>query len=163
MAASDYILVIDKIAGETLDKVFSAKGGIEIHSFSWGISNQGSHSAGTGGGSGKGSFQDIHFTKNVDKSSPALAMRCATGEHIAMASLHLRKAGGDQKEYYTIKLTDLIVSSFQAGAGGGDSTVVDQFSLNFAKIEWEYKPQDAKGGLGGGVQFGYDIKLGTKV
>jgi len=30
--------------------------------------------------------------------------------------------------------------------------------LNFAKIEFEYSPQDEKGGLSGKVAFKYDLK-----
>ncbi|WP_295527169.1 type VI secretion system tube protein Hcp [Novosphingobium sp. Chol11] len=161
MALSDFILELDSVKGESKDEKFA--GHVEIQSFSWGLSNAGSHDRGTGGGSGKGSFQDLHFAKYVDLSSPTLALKCATGEHIAKAVLHVRKAGGEQKEYYTVTLTDLIVSSFQASAGGGDSNVMDQVSLNFAKIEWDYKPQDEKGNLGASATFGYDIKIGKKV
>ena len=35
---------------------------------------------------------------------------------------------------------------------------VDQFSLNFAKIECEYKEQKSDGTLGGTVKMGWDVK-----
>ena len=35
---------------------------------------------------------------------------------------------------------------------------VDQISLNFAKIEWDYKVQDEKGQLKPGATAGYDVK-----
>src|SRR5207302_1330516 len=126
--ATDYLLEIDGIKGESKDKAFP--GTIELESFSWGQSNAGSHATGTGGGAGKVSFQDLHFTTHVNKSSPLLAVSCATGKHIGKAVLHVRKQGGDQVEYYTVTLGDLLVSSYQSGghAGAGD-VPTDQFSL----------------------------------
>jgi type VI secretion system secreted protein Hcp len=35
---------------------------------------------------------------------------------------------------------------------------MDQVSLNFAKIEAEYKEQMADGTLGGSIKAGYDLK-----
>jgi len=35
---------------------------------------------------------------------------------------------------------------------------MDQVSLNFAKIEVEYKEQKADGTLGGSIKSGYDLK-----
>ena len=67
-AASDYFLKIDGIDGESTDD--RHKGEIDIQSFSWGVSNSGSMSSGSGGGAGKASFQDIHFTRQLDKASP---------------------------------------------------------------------------------------------
>ena len=47
--------------------------------------------------------------------------------------------------------------NYQAvGSGGGE--VSESVSLSYADIEFEYKPQDDKGALGGGVKFGLDCK-----
>ena len=155
--ASDYILEIDKIKGESKDEKNPET--IEVQSFSWGISNPGSFASGGGGGTGKASFQDLHFTASVSKASPLLALASATGQHISKAVLHVRKSGDNPQEYYTITLTDVLVSSYQAGGNEGSSALpVDQFSLNFAKIVFDYKPQDEKGKLGGAVNFTYDLK-----
>src|SRR5262245_33118469 len=113
MAAVDYLLEIDGIKGESGDS--KLPGTIEIESFSWGATNSGSHSTGGGGGAGKVVYQDIHFVTGVNKSSPALMLACASGQHIKKAVLHVRKQGGTQEEYYTLTMTDLLVSSFQEG------------------------------------------------
>ena len=42
-------------------------------------------------------------------------------------------------------------------------TGVDQVSLNYSKIEFEYKEQKADGSLGGAVKAGYDLKANKKV
>jgi type VI secretion system secreted protein Hcp len=157
--ASDYLLEIDGIKGESSDKAF--KEAIELDSFSWGASNAGSHSAGGGGGAGKVSFQDLHFTTAVNKSSPNLMLFCATGQHIKKATLHVRKQGGDQKEYYTLTLEDLLVSSYQSSGHAGPPT--DQFALNFTKITYAYKPQKPDGSLDSAVQTGWNVKTNVKV
>ncbi len=159
MAASDFFLVIDTIKGETEDSKMNAKGAMHVESFQWGLNNAGTMHVAGGGGAGKSSFSDITFTKNVDKASPAIALKCATGEHIAKAVLTIRKAGTEQKDYYIVTMEDVLVSSFSASAhGGGDATVQESFSLNFAKIKWEYKVQDVKGTMTAGGEFAYDIK-----
>lgn len=159
--ATDFLLEIEGVKGESSDK--KHKETIEIESFSWGCSNSGSFSSAGGGGAGKVSFQDIHFTTKVNKASPILMLSCASGKHIAKAILHVRKAGGEQQDYYTITMNDLLVSSYQSGdAAGGDSIPTDQFSLNFAKIKFEYKPQDAKGGLGSAIEGSWNLKENVK-
>ena len=155
--ASDYLLEIEGIKGESQDNKF--KDQIEVQSFSWGASNSGTHSAGGGGGAGKVSFQDVHFTSPVGKASPTLSLSCANGKHIKKAVLYVRKQGGDQQDYYIVTLEDLLVSSYQSGdAVGGSSVPTDQFSLNVAKIKFDYKPQKADGSLDAAITQGWDVK-----
>ena len=161
--ASDYLLVIEGVQGEAPDAKF--KDSIEIASFSWGASHPGSFASGTGGGTGKVNFQDAHFTISANKASPNLMIATATGKHIGKATLRVRKATGDggQQEYYTVEFTDVLVSSYQSSGHTGDHSIpTDSFSLNFAKIEFVYKPQDAKGTLGAAITGKYDIAAQTK-
>ena len=161
MAAVDYFLKIDGIKGESPDS--KHKDEIQLESWSWGESNSGSHAAGGGGGAGKVVMQDFHFTMGNNAASPELMLACAEGRHIKSASLTCRKAGKDQQEYLKIKLSDLLVSSYQTGGHGGSVMPTDQISLNFAKIEYEYAPQKADGTLGSPVKAGWDLKLNKKV
>jgi type VI secretion system secreted protein Hcp len=104
-------------------------------------------------------MQDFHFVMKLNKATTALMKACATGEHIKTATLTARKAGKDQQEYLTFKFSDVLVSSYQtAGTGGGDIQPSDQVSLNFAKIEVEYRPQKADGSPGPSERFGFDLK-----
>ncbi len=157
MAAADFFLKIDGIDGESGDA--KHKGEIDLMSFSWGASNGGTFSTGGGGGAGKVSFQDLHVTSYVSKASPKLMLACAGGDHIKSAVLYVRKAGKDQQEFYNVKLSDVLISSYQASASDGNPRPVDQFSINFAKIEFEYKEQKIDGTLGGTVKTGWDLKL----
>ena len=83
---------------------------------------------------------------------------CATGQHIKLATLSARKAGKGQQEYLIFKFHDLLMSSFQTGGSEGSHAPTDSVSLNFAKIEIEYKPQKPDGSLGPPGPFKYDLK-----
>ncbi|MBM3932793.1 MAG: type VI secretion system tube protein Hcp [SAR202 cluster bacterium] len=159
-AAVDYFLKIDGIPGESSDE--KHRGEIELESWSWGETNMGTHAGGGGGGAGKVSMQDFHFTMKSSKASPMLMLACATGQHIKQATLFVRKSGGDQQKYMKITLSDVLVSSFQIGGQGGDIPT-DQISLNFTKIEFEYKPQKPDGSLDAPVKAGYDLKMNKKL
>jgi len=157
MAAVDYYLKIDGIEGESQADKHEKE--IDVLSFSWGATQSGSFAGGGGGGAGKVAMQDFHFTMLHSKASPALMLACAQGDHIASAILTCRKAGKEQQEFLKITMSDCLVSSFQTGgSAGGDVIPTDQVSLNFAKIEHEYKEQDSKGALGGSVKKTFDLK-----
>jgi len=67
-AAVDMFLKIDGVEGESKDQ--KHPGTIEIESFSWGMSNPGTHGSGGGGGTGKASFSDLSFHKSLDNPPP---------------------------------------------------------------------------------------------
>jgi type VI secretion system secreted protein Hcp len=159
--ATDFFLKLDGIKGESKDH--KHVGEIDIESFSWGATQPGSHASGGGGGQGKVSFQDFHFTMRLNKASPQLLQNCASGKHIKEATLVARKAGDKPMEYLKVKFTDILVSSYQAGgmSGGGDIPM-DQVSLNFAKINVEYFEQDDKGGSTAPTIASWDLKQNKK-
>jgi type VI secretion system secreted protein Hcp len=112
-------------------------------------------------GAGKVQMQDFHFVMRVNKSSPKLMLACATGEHIKTAILICRKAGKEQQEYLKVTFTDMLVSNYQTGGSAGDVVPMDQISLNFSKVEIEYKEQKPDGSLGGAIKAFYDMKTQT--
>jgi len=156
-AASDYLLDLDGIKGESKDQKHA--GTIDIESFSWGVTHTSNGAHGGGGGAGKVKFHDISFKKQVDKASPLLFKACATGEHIKKATLYVRKAGGNQQEYLRVTLTDVLVSSYKTGAqapaGDGET---ESITLNFAKVSVEYIPTNPDGSSGAPVKAGWDVK-----
>src|SRR5690348_10250219 len=83
--AADIFAKIGDIKGESNDD--KHKDEIEVLSFSWGVTNSQTITAGGGGGAGKASFHDIVFTHGVDKASPNLLRACATGQHIKEATI----------------------------------------------------------------------------
>jgi len=156
MAAVDYFLKIDGIEGESQDS--KHKNEIQIESFSFGETNSGTAALGGGFGAGKVVMNDFHFTMTVNKATPKLFQACASGEHIKSAVLVARKAGKDQQEFLKWTFTDVMVTSYQHGGSQGDVIPVDQISLNFAKVEIEYKEQKADGSLAGAIKGGWDLK-----
>jgi len=163
MAAVDYFLKIDGVEGESQSE--GHVGEIEVESFSWGESNTGAAAHGGGGGAGKVSMQDFHFTMRSGKSSPKLFLACASGQHLKEATLTARKAGGDRpQEFLKYRLTDVLVSSYQiAGDPPSEDRPGDQISIDFAKIELEYRPQAPDGSLGDPVKFSFDSKQNKAV
>jgi type VI secretion system secreted protein Hcp len=157
MALVDYFLKLDGIKGESADA--KHKDELDIESFSWGLTHPTGGAAGGGAGAGKVSMQDFHFVMRLNRASPELMKACATGQHIKLGTLTCRKAGKDQQEFLTIKFSDVLVSSYQTGGSeSSDIVPTDQISLNFAKVEIEYKQQKPDGRLAPGGQFGFDIK-----
>jgi type VI secretion system secreted protein Hcp len=144
---------VEGVDGEVRDETHPDT--IEIESFSWGMTNP---STTTGGGSGAGKvvMQDFHFTKKVDKSSPALMLNCATGRHIPKVELFLRKAGGDKPvEYYKVTLEDCIVSSYSTSGSSAGDRPAESLSLNFTKITFAYQVQKDDGSLEPPITFSY--------
>lgn len=158
--AVDYFLKIDGIDGESADSKHKSE--IDLLSYNFGAAQTGTQSSGGGGGAGKVQMQDFHFNMHINKATPKLLLACATGEHIKKAVLTCRKAGKEQQEYLKVTFSDLLVSSYNTGGSGADIPV-ESISLNFAKIEFEYKEQKADGTLGGAVKAGYDLKANKAV
>lgn len=158
--AADIFLKLDGIAGESLDD--KHKGEIEIESFSWGVSQSGSLAAGSGAGTGKAQFQDFHFSSAVSKASPNLFIKCVTGAHIKQADLYVRKSGERPVDFYHIKMTDVLISSYNS-AGSNGAIPQDAASLNFAKIEFSYTTQRADGAAGDTITTGWDLKANKAV
>jgi len=144
--AVDMFLKLEGVPGESKDQKLTDH--IEILSFSWGATQQGAYSTGTGGGAGKAHIQEPTFTHFVDKASTVLFQMCVSGKHIAKGEFIARRAGADGKPqpYLNLKFDDLIVSSVQqSGHHGGDDRMTESFTLNFRKFEVVYTTQDNKG------------------
>jgi type VI secretion system secreted protein Hcp len=156
MAAFDYFLRVDGIQGESADA--KHKGEIDVLSWSWGETQPTPPGPGGGGGAGKVEMSDLTIVTRVSKASPHLLLACASGKHMKSAVLTGRKAGKGQQEFLTFSLSDILVSSYQTGASASVEPPTDSVSLNFAKIQVEYKEQKADGSLGETVKVGWDRK-----
>jgi type VI secretion system secreted protein Hcp len=158
MAQVDYFLKIDGIKGESQDS--KHKDEIDISSYGWEMTQTGTSKTGGGAGAGKVAVHDIEFNKQIDVSTPKLMEACATGTHVKSALFTARKAGKDQQEFFTITLTDLLISSVQHSQPLGSDALLptECITLNFAKYEVSYKQQQADGTLGGAVKHGFSLK-----
>jgi type VI secretion system secreted protein Hcp len=158
--AADIFLKIEGIAGESIDS--KHKGEIEVESFSWGVSQAGTLATGGGSGTGKAQFQDFQFNTGASKASPGLFKACATGVHLKEAVLTVRKSGESPLDYYHIKLSDVLVSSYQSSGSNGTNPM-ESLSLGFAKIEFSFTTQSADGKPGETFTAGWDLKANKAV
>lgn len=156
MAAVDFYLRMDGIEGESTDA--KHKGEIDVLAWSWGLSNTGMASSGSGVPAGLPTIQDLQFTARLSKASPRLFHACARGQHIAQARLSAVRAGNKPAEFLTLTLSEVRVSSYQTG-GSEDAEVVpvDQVSLSFAGLQMEYRAQKADGSFDTPVVAGWDL------
>ena len=128
------------------------------------MSQSGSTHMGGGGGAGKVNVQDMAFTKFIDKSSPNLLRFCCNGKHYPEAILTVRKAGEKPLEYVIVKMTDVLISSVQTGGSGGEDRLMENVTLNFAKVKVSYQPQKRDGSKDGGpIDMGWDIAANTEL
>jgi type VI secretion system secreted protein Hcp len=143
--ASGYLLKLKlekagDVKGES--EVEGYKEWLEIDSFAWGTVNPGRLGRHEGTES---TAQDFNCTMTTCTASPVLMQACAMGDPIKEFKLALVKAVSGQKpmEYMSWKISEAFISSYQLGGSSGVPT--DSFSINFKKIETEFKEQ-AKGG-----------------
>jgi type VI secretion system secreted protein Hcp len=158
--AVDIFMLIKGVKGESVDKVH--KGQIDVLAWSWGVSNSGTFHIGGGGGAGKANVQDLSFTKYVDTSSADLQLACMNGKHFPEAKLIVRKAGEKPLEYILVTLTNVLVTSVSTGGSGGEDRLTENVTLNFSKMQFEYKVQDEKGTGKDGGQYTWDIAANSK-
>ena len=166
MSHVDYFLKIDGIDGESVQRGHERE--IEVDSFSWGASNSAA-GAGSGRGSGKVQFKGFNFGAISSKASPPMLLATTTGRHIKFALLTGRRPSdeGTGQDFYKVKLTDVLISSYQASAhssledgmeNANNNQPMDQVSLNFAKIEFTFTSQTGLGSLGDLTTANWDLE-----
>ena len=156
MAKGDMFLKLDGIKGESMDD--KHKDEIEISSLSWGASQSGSGGSAGGSGVGKVNLSDIHVTKVADKSSTNLFINCCTGKHIPKGWLYIRKSGDKPLDYETIELTEVFISSWSQSAADGGGLPSECVSMNYSKVDFDYKVQKADGSLDASTKKTFDVK-----
>ena len=153
--AIDTHIKFDGVEGESTHK--DHKGEVNLLSWNWGVSNASSVQSGGGSGQGKAQPADFQITHLYDKASPVLAKMCASGKHFHTVVLTARKAGEGQKDFLKVTMKEVFITSVSPGGGSGGD-IMESVSMSYGSIDFSYKPQDAKGALGGEVKFGWNVK-----
>lgn len=159
---ADAFLKIGDVKGECKDAEY--KEWIEVLSWSWGATQLGTASHGTGLGASKVQLQDFSFNMHFCSASPELLLSCCTGHHYPLATLVMRKPtgkDGGQKKFLEFTFKDVLVSSYQTG--GSEGLPVEALSLNFTNMTQEYFTQDEKGATKSAGKAGWDVKTNKKV
>src|SRR6266545_2260106 len=93
---------------------------------------------GGGAAAGRPAFSGVRLRKPVDKGSIPLLLACAAGAQYPLG--------------------------FDTLATGADSAgFLDEVTLSYAKIRWEYQPVSPSGGPAPSVKGGWDLKLNKKI
>lgn len=153
--AVDMYLKIEGIEGESTAAGGGHQDWIEIESFAWGSSRSG---AGTGRTRQRGgaTFTDINVVKGVDAASPKLYLACAQGKHFARAEIHFVSSADPRVPYMVYELENVMITSVSVSHSAGGDVPVEEVTLNYGKISWEYRPQEERQ-PGGSVRAGWDL------
>jgi type VI secretion system secreted protein Hcp len=159
----EYHLDLGSIQGESTSSLHPNE--IEISSFSWGTSNSAVRSAAGSPKGGKPTVSEITVTKQVDKASPLLFNAVWSSTVIKTAKISMSKSTGGTKpeDHVIITLTNVYVTSVQQTssknapeAQKGSETI----TLNFQKVNIDYKIQLASGLLAAASSASYDLTAG---
>jgi type VI secretion system secreted protein Hcp len=153
--AEHWHLRIDGIDGES-----SAKGhehAIDVLAWSWGVGHAGGHATGSGGGTGRATFQDFAFVARMSVASPGLMLHCANGTHIPWAVLTGERGAGKAFEFVKYRMSDVTVTRVDH-ADDEDGVPIEEFALGYRKFEITYTPQSATGKTGTPVHAGWDVE-----
>lgn len=162
-ASSGYEVHLDlvKIQGESNSTAHPNE--IEIVSFSWGLSNTAVRSAqGDSTKGGKASVGEISLVKHTDKSSPGLFLAVTGCQTFPTATISLSKSTGGKKpeDYFVIKLTNAYVSSLHFSSPSAEGLGTETLTLNFQKINMDYRQQNTMGILVSAASATYDLTQG---
>jgi type VI secretion system secreted protein Hcp len=160
--AFDAFIKIDDIEGESTDD--KHQGWIEVLDCGVGIKQKISRTASSAGGASaeRADFHDFNVTKQIDKSSPELALACANGTHIDNIMIEFCRAGTDKVKFMGYKLTNCIISEVSMAAAA--DFPIETVNINYGKIEWCYTQQKREGGaIAGNIATGWDLQRNCKL
>jgi type VI secretion system secreted protein Hcp len=173
MAGFDIFLKLDGIEGASTTKGHEKE--IEVVSYDQSIDATVPSGGGAGGGAGKATFSGVRFRKQLDTASIPIALACASGVHIASARFAFRRAPLD---FYLVALEDVVVThagqcatsdvqsplAFETLAKSpAGAALLEEVTLHFGKIRWEYRPIGPKGAALPPITGGWDVKANRKL
>jgi type VI secretion system secreted protein Hcp len=157
-------LNLGTIQGESQSTLHNAE--IELKSFTFGSSSPTLRNQAGSTKGGRATVTEISVTKEFDKATPQIFNALWTNQVIKSAVISMTKMTGSTKgdDTLVITLTNCSISSISVissksapDAHGGTETV----SLNFQKIQIDYKVQLASGLLAAAGSASYDMTAGS--
>lgn len=127
---------------------------IQVQAWRWGVSA--SSAIGHQVATSRRSYTALTIQKSIDSATTALLAALATNDEVVEAKLSMRRAGGEQDTYFTILLKGARVSGLEHGFDSSGGTV-ETVTINFLKVEVEYRPQKSTGLRGGTMTFTDDL------
>lgn len=132
-AQVDYFLKIDGIKGESQNSRHPDE--IEILSWSWGCSQSASD--------GSVDAHDFLLWQRHSRTTPLLAEALLTKKELTSATLVGElQTSQEPVPYLIIRMKPVYITSYQTGGSSGDVVPVDQISMNYTEIKYEYRTYD---------------------
>jgi type VI secretion system secreted protein Hcp len=152
-----YLHVQTKKAGKVKGESTAAgqEDDIIVTGWSWGLS---ASSALATEKAERRSYTVLTVHKQIDRATTGLMSALATNDEVKEAKLTLRRAGGQQEVYFTVKLEKARIVS-QRHETDADGHPRETLAIAFRKIEVEYTPQQRTGLRGGSTNFTDEIEL----
>ncbi|MBZ8141141.1 hypothetical protein CLD22_14660 [Rubrivivax gelatinosus] len=123
---------------------------IEVIGWQWGVSAN--SALGGKAATARRSYTALTVVKRVDAATAGLLSALAGNDDVKEARLTLRRAGGEQEDFFSIKLQDARIASL-AHRGDSEGNTEETLTIAFTKVELSYQPQKASGQRGGACTF----------
>lgn len=147
-----FLSVTAKRAGKIKGEARSAghADDIVVSGWRWGLSV--SASVGMTRETSLRSYNALTVFKQIDSATTSLMSALATNDEIKEAKLTMRRAGGEQEDYFLITLKSARIASVQHEVDAAGDTR-EMLSITFTEVEVEYRGQRATGGRGASSVF----------
>jgi type VI secretion system secreted protein Hcp len=150
-AQKGYIKIGD-IKGESTERAH--RDWILIENISQGLEQQAQMMTGATRRLGSVVAKDLVITKKLDKSTPKLMEMCSKGQVVPELELDMVSNG---KVYYKLTLNNVRISSINTSTScEPDCLLVDEVSMSYSKITWEYWDSN-----GSKVVASYNFEMGN--
>jgi len=132
---TQYFLKLDGVTGDSTDA--KHQGQIELNSYRLmedepdTTTDSGMHTE-----LAKLGDNNLRFLADSSKASPELFAKAQSGDVIANAVLSVRK-GGKSSDYLTVKLTDVVVTSYQ-NSGDDSNNGIDEVLMKYGTVQIEH-------------------------
>lgn len=127
---------------------------IVVLGFSWGVGAAGDAVAALS--TGRRSYRHLVVCKRLDTASTALMSAVATNDEVRSAKLSLRKAGGEQEDFFSLTLEKARIVAYDIDTDASGCPV-EKVTLSFQKVAADYRLQSATGQLGASHSFTDDL------
>jgi type VI secretion system secreted protein Hcp len=151
--ASDIFLHVQtKRAGKVKGEAVSSghEGDIVVLAWNWGVAA--TSAIGSTQSTARRSYKGLTVVKQIDTATTSLMAALASNDEVKEAKLTMRKAGGDQLDYFSVTLNNARVAAVDHGTDEHGNTT-ESVTFLFTKLEVEYRPQKTSGLRGGSFVF----------
>lgn len=158
--ASKMFLKLGEIEGESEE--VNHKAWIEILSWSHGFSQPTTPvRASTAATTEQANHSDLSVTKYLDCATDAILSTCWKGEQLKAATVECYRSDGSETavKYLMVEMEQVIVSNYSISGGGGDIPM-ENISLSYGKVGYNYIPAaKATGDAGANQPVTHDLIL----